>query len=64
MQLGRTKRQKEQTRADHQKDKEARRELRKQAKAAKPIRKPGDPDPDLEGLVAGPQPLQDWQKGL
>ncbi len=59
---GRTKRQKEQTRLDARKEKEAKRAQRKQEKATRPKRQPGDPDPDLDGLVAGPQPPPAWMK--
>jgi hypothetical protein len=57
MQAPRNKRQKEQDRIQHQREKAARKEERKQVKANRPKRQPGDPDPDLAGLVAGPQPI-------
>lgn len=52
-----TKRQKEQARIQHQKDKEAKREERKRTKAERPARQPGDVDPDIAGIVPGPQPV-------
>ena len=51
-----TKRQKELARAQHQKDKEAKREERKRQKAERPARDPGTEDPDIAGIVPGPQP--------
>ncbi len=54
---GMSKRQKEQARAQHQKEKEAKREERKRLKESRPPRQPGDEDPDLAGIVAGPQPV-------
>ena len=55
------KRQRERQRQERQKEKQARR----QEVAAQKANTPGRPDgvdPDLEGIQAGPQPLQDWQK--
>ena len=52
-----TKRQKEQARMQYQKDKEAKREERKKAKSERPTRQPGDVDPDIAGIVPGPQPV-------
>jgi len=49
------KRQKEVARQEHQRDKEARREQRKLEKAARGTGTAGE-DPDLAGIVAGPQP--------
>lgn len=57
MHVSSTKRQKEQARLQHRREKEERKKERKRLKAERPERKPGDPDPDLEGLVAGPQPV-------
>jgi hypothetical protein len=54
------KRQRERQRQERQKEKQARR----QEVAAQKANTPGRPDgvdPDLEGIQAGPQPLQDWQ---
>lgn len=56
MRVGPTKRQKEQARQEHKKEKAARKEERKRLKAERPPRQPGDEDPDLAGIVAGPQP--------
>jgi len=52
-----TKRQKEQQRLDHRKEKEALRQQRKVEKANKAPRQPGDEDPDIAGIVPGPQPI-------
>jgi hypothetical protein len=41
--------------------KEARRQEAKERRSAAPAAVPGV-DPDLEGIVAGPQPLTDWQQ--
>ena len=50
-----TKRQKEKNRQDRQRDKEKRRELRRQERA-NPSRPEGGEDPDIAGIVPGPQP--------
>ena len=49
------KRQKERARQERQQEKSAERKRRKEEKANRP---PGEPgvDPDLAGIVAGPQP--------
>lgn len=52
------KRQRERERMEKQKQKLARRAERSQRE--KP-RTAGDVDPDLAGIVPGPQPLADWQ---
>lgn len=53
---GPTKRQKELHRLEKRKEKEARRELRKREKEERDAnRLPGE-DPDLAGIVPGPQP--------
>lgn len=52
-----TKRQKEQARLQHRQEKAARREQRKAEKANRPERLPGEEDPDIAGIVPGPQPL-------
>ncbi len=52
-----TKRQKEQSRAQHRQEKDARREERKREKAQRPPRQPGEVDPDIAGIIPGPQPL-------
>jgi hypothetical protein len=50
-----SKRQKERTRQDRQKEKEKRREQRRQDRANAP-RPAGGEDPDIAGIVPGPQP--------
>jgi len=52
-----TKRQKEMARQQKQRDKESRKEERQRDKEARPVRQPGDEDPDIAGIVPGPQPL-------
>jgi hypothetical protein len=52
-----TKRQKEQARLEHRNKKAARREERKREKAARPPRQNGEEDPDIAGIVPGPQPI-------
>jgi hypothetical protein len=56
------KRLKERNRQDRQKEKEARREQRKQEKGQRPTT-PGGEDPDIAGIVPGPQPIPDEQLG-
>ena len=54
------KRQRERQRQERQKEKQAKR----QEVAAQKVNSPGRAggvDSDLEGITAGPQPLQDWQ---
>lgn len=51
-----TKRQKEKERQEHQKEKEAQRAQRKKEKAERPPREAGGEDPDIAGIVPGPQP--------
>jgi hypothetical protein len=53
---GRSKRQKELTRLERQKEKDARRKERKQEKDSKEPRPPGTVDPDIAHIVPGPQP--------
>jgi hypothetical protein len=57
---GSTKRQKEASRREHQQKKNERKEQRKRDKDT---REPGAPtggvDPDIAGIVPGPQPLPD-----
>lgn len=52
---GRTKRQKEQERAEYQKKKKEAKERAKQEKANRPARQPGEVDPDIADIVPGPQ---------
>lgn len=52
------KRQKERQRQERQRDKEVKREERKREKADRPKGDPGE-DPDIAGIVPGPQPPAD-----
>ena len=54
------KRQRERQRQERQKEKLVKRAEVAAQKANNPGRA-GDVDPDLAGIQAGPQPLQDWQ---
>lgn len=51
------KRQKELARIQHQREKAERKAERKKEKEARPPRQPGEEDPDIAGIVPGPQPL-------
>lgn len=51
-----TKRQKEQHRAQKQKEKDAKREERKKEKTDRGPRPEGE-DPDIAGIIPGPQPI-------
>lgn len=51
-----TKRQKERARQERQQAKDALREQRKKEKATRPPRQEGAEDPDIAGIVPGPQP--------
>jgi hypothetical protein len=53
---GHLKRQKEAKRAEKQREKDARREERKREKDARPDGGAGDVDPDIAGIIPGPQP--------
>lgn len=53
-----TKRQKEQSRQQHKREKADRRAERKREKAERPEAEPGV-DPDIAGIVPGPQPQQE-----
>jgi hypothetical protein len=55
------KRQRERQRQERRTEKQAKRQEVAAQKAGNPTRADGV-DPDLEGIQAGPQPLQDWQK--
>ena len=57
MQPRSNKRQKELARQDRQREKEARREERKRQKAELPDQPEGGEDPDIAGIVPGPQPV-------
>jgi len=52
---GRTKRQKEQERAEYQRKKKEAKERTKAEKAGRPERLPGEVDPDIANIVPGPQ---------
>jgi hypothetical protein len=54
------KRQRERARQEQRKIKDARRQEAKERKGTAPASLSGG-DPDLEGIVAGPQPMSDWQ---
>ena len=51
------KRQREQAKQERQKEKDERRGKRVEEKANRPVRKPGDEDPDIAGIIPGPQPI-------
>lgn len=53
------KRQKERQRQERQREKSAKREERKREKADRPSGSPGE-DPDIAGIVPGPQAPPDW----
>ncbi|MBL8742529.1 MAG: hypothetical protein JNK04_15580 [Myxococcales bacterium] len=54
------KRQKERQREEKQKEKEQKRAERERDKANRPEAEAGV-DPDLVGIVPGPQPVVDWE---
>ncbi len=54
------KRQKERQRQEKQRDKAAKKEERKRTKGDKPEGAPGE-DPDIAGIVPGPQPLPETE---
>jgi len=53
------KRAREKARIDRQKEKERRRAEVREKKASAPSRDDGE-DPDIAGIVAGPQPRPEW----
>ena len=55
------KRQKERQRQERQREKSAKRQERKREKDGRPEGAPGTEDPDIAGIVPGPQPPADWQ---
>ena len=55
------KRQRERARQEQRKLKDARRAEAKERRAQAQAQPRADGDPDLEGIVAGPQPLAEWQ---
>ncbi len=54
---GATKRQKEAARRDRNQKKEEKREQRKREKADRPTQASDGVDPDIAGIVPGPQPI-------
>jgi hypothetical protein len=54
-----SKRAREKARIDRQKEKEARRAEARDRRSSAPPRS-GDEDPDIAGIVPGPQPRPDW----
>jgi hypothetical protein len=61
MQPRSNKRQKELARQDRQREKEARREERKRLKSERQPSPEGGEDPDIAGIVPGPQPVPEEQ---
>jgi hypothetical protein len=59
MQPGPTKRQKELARQQRQREKQRDREDRRREKASRGPRDPSAPDPDIAGIVPGPQPREE-----
>jgi hypothetical protein len=61
MRFGSTKRQKELARAQKQREKDSRRDDRVKEKAEREARPrtEGEDDPDLAGIIVGPQPRSD-----
>ncbi len=55
------KRQRERARQEQRKLKDARRQEAKERRAQAASQPRASGDPDLEGIVAGPQPLAEWQ---
>jgi hypothetical protein len=55
------KREREKAKQERQRQKEQRRQDAKERRGSTPLRPGGDEDPDLAGIVPGPQPLADWQ---
>jgi len=51
------KRQKERERKDRQRDKDAARKLRRDDKATNPVDRVSGEDPDIAGIIPGPQPI-------
>jgi hypothetical protein len=57
------KRAREKAQAERKKEKEQRRTENRERKANTPVRS-GEEDPDLVGMVPGPQPKPDWLEDL
>ncbi len=51
------KRQKERERKDRQRDKDAARKQRRDDKATNPVDRVSGEDPDIAGIIPGPQPI-------
>ncbi len=56
-QVSASKRQKELARLERRKAKEAEREVKKAVRLTKPDRDPNAEDPDIAGIIPGPQPI-------
>lgn len=56
-QVSASKRQKELARLERRKEKEAIREQKKVEKLTRPERDPNAEDPDIAGIIPGPQPI-------
>ncbi len=54
------KRLKEKARMDKQRDKETKRQQRKEEKDNRPASE-SEEDPDIAGIIPGPQPVEEWQ---
>ena len=63
MQTRSNKRQKELARQEKQRAKEERREARKKEKETRPLRPEDGEDPDIAGIVPGPQPKLEEDEG-
>ena len=59
MQTRSNKRQKELARKERQREKEERREARRRERESRGPRAEGEEDPDIAGIVSGPQPRID-----
>lgn len=55
------KREREKAKQERQRQKEARRQEAKERRGTTPTTRSGQDDPDLAGIIPGPQPLADWQ---
>ena len=55
------KREREKAKQQRRQEKVVKRQQAAEIKSNQPSRPSGGYDPDLEGIVPGPQPLQDWQ---
>ena len=64
MQTRSNKRQKELARKERQREKEERREVRRRERESRGPRATGEEDPDIAGIVPGPQPRLDEEDEL